>query len=314
MTRSRIEDLVADLDLDDDDDQPVRRETGMEREQSDFDPATLVAELGPRDGAAGTPATAASSDSIGGRPEWHSANPPAAVAAAWAAVEEAIGAAVDADRNERAIDAEEAQAQRVESARVRSAVASGKVVKASPGPDWAAQRRHLSSVAAGYRLLAAQKRGTYDALVLEHQPTWAARIVEGLPDEKAKALAALSEAGNRVERLLAAALAAQSLLIEEGGSVVALPTVAVRQFVEHAQALASEVEGSAPLAGEGLCHARMTPSWRDREQLAAGVRHGAIGDGSAHWLAELERREGYKLSSFTRGVPLGPKPSESATW
>lgn len=302
-------------DTGDDDGEPRRRHSGMERhEQSDFDPAAVVAGLGPRGGTAEMPAPQASFDDLGIRPSWHEAATPTPVAAAWSALADAIEEADDAERAERALVGEQASAERVEAARVRALVASGKPVKASaPGRDWSAEKRHSSAVAAGHRERCGRLRQRYDELVGQHRPDWAARIVESLPSAKASTLAALAEAGDRVERLLAAAEAAQALLIEEGGSVVSLPTLPVRRFLEAMQALATEIEASAPFGGEGLVHPRMDPPYRDREQISASIRAGVV-DSRGHWLADLERLEGYRLSSLTRGIPLGDKPSEDTAW
>lgn len=294
-----------------DDDGQTQRHGGMDREQ--HDPATVLAGLPPRGGTAATPTSAADFDSLGERPDFHEASPPAPVATAWAAVEAAVEAATEAERDERSLDGQEAQAQRVEAARVRSATASGKVVNASAGRDWAAERRHLAAVAAGHRERARRLRGEYDALVLEHQQDWCERIVESMPSAKAATLDALTDVKDRVERLLGAASAAQAMQREEGGSVVSLPTVQVRTFCEVAQALADQIEASPQLGGVDLVHPRMEPSWRDREQMAVGIRHGVI-DGSTHWLAALERSENYTRSSFTAGLPLGEKPSGESTW
>lgn len=300
--------------LGDDDDQPRQRHSGMDgREQSDFDPAKVLAEIGPRGAMADMPAQVASFDQLAERPSFHESATPAPVAAAWQAVEDAIEAAVEAERAEVALTAEQGQAQRTESARVRAAVASGRTVKlsATPGRDWDGERRHLEAVAGGHRDRARRCRVEYDAIVLQHRDGWAARIIEGLPAAREQAIKALAAAGQMVERLLADAEAAQALLLVEGGSLVALPTLPVKRFLDAMQSLAGEIESSSPLGGEGLVHAKMEPSYRDRQQIAAALLHGVV-DSSARWLAALERREGYRLSSFTAGVPL-PKPPEP-TW
>lgn len=312
---SRTDINVDWADLGDDDDQPQQRHSGMDRGQNDpdVDPAAALAALGPRGGTSEAPAQVASFDGLSERPAWHEAATPPSVAQAWSAVLEAVEAAVDAERAERSLIAEQAQAQRAETARVRAAVASGKTVKLSttPGRAWGDEQRHLEAVAAGHRERARRVRGQYDEIALQQGATWAARIIEDLPNGKAAALAALAASGDHVERLLAAASAAQAMILEPGGSVVSLPTVEVSQFVQAAQALAELVEASEPLAGVGLCHPAMSPTWAERQQQAASLLHGVV-DSRAYWLADLERREGYRLSAFTRGVPL-PKPPET-TW
>lgn len=295
-----------------DDDGQQRRQTGMEgHEPEHFEPGALAAALPPRDGAAGTPPSTAGWDDLAERPEWHAAATPPAVAGAWRAVEEAVEAAVDAERDERALGGQEAAAQRVESARVRAAVAAGKSVKASPGRDWSAERRHLGAIAAGRRDQARRLRGEYDELVLEHRDAWAARIIEDLPSAKAQALKVLAEASAAVEQLVTAASAAQAMQLERGGSVVALPSV--RQCVEAARSLADEIEASDQLAGIDLCRPPMTPSWYERQQISASIRAGVV-DSAGFWLAEVERRENYKLTAWTRGIPLGERPSEATSW
>jgi len=314
MTYSRTDDLNTDwADVGDDDGRPQQRHSGMDRDPQDpdVDPAKILAELPPRDGTVGMPASGSSFDDLGTRPEWHAAATPAPVAAAWAALEGAIDAAVDAERAERALSGEEAQAERVEAARVRSAVASGKAVKASASVrDFPAERRHLEAVAGGYRERARRARGEYHAAVEQHRDDWSGLLVASLPDSKAATLKALTGAGSMVERLLADATAAQALALVPGGSVVPLPVLPVRRFVEAVQALADEISASAPLGGADLVHPVMTPPYRERQQIGVMLLHGQI-DSSVHWLAELERREQYRFSSFTRGIPL-PKPSESA--
>lgn len=314
MTTSRTDIDTSWADTGHDDGQPQRRQTGMDgHDPESFDPAALVADLPPRDGTAATPSQA-NFDDLGIRPEWHSGRPPAPVAAAWQSVEEAVEAATEAERAERALDGEEAQAQRTEAARVRSATASGKVVKAAaPGRDFPAERRHSAAVASGHRLRARKCRGEYEILVEQHAPDWAATIVASLPSAKASALEALTEAGLQVERLLADAEAAQTMLRVEGGSVVSLPTFAVRQCAASMQALADTIEASAQLAGVDLCRPRMEPSWSERQRIGASLLHGVV-DSGTFWLAELERREQYRLSSFTRGIPLGERPSEVTQW
>lgn len=300
-------------DTGDDDDQHARH-SGMERERQDpdIDPATL-AQLPPRDSTASMPASSVPFDEIGIRAEWHSASPPAAVAAAWSALEEAIEAALEAERAEGALTLEQASAERIERARVTKLIAAGKEAKPSAaGVDWPAARRHLEAISAGRRVRAHRCRDTYDDLVEQHRPDWAARIVAQLPDSKAATLDALAKAGLMVERLFADAEAAQALLLVEGGSLVALPTLPVKRFLDAMQALAGEIESSSPLGGEGLVHPRMDPPYRDREQISASIRAGVV-DSKGHWLADLERREQYRQSSFTRGIPLGEKPSEP-TW
>ncbi len=297
----------------DDDDQPTQRRSGMDREVENYDPAALVAGLPPRDGSAGMPASGSNFDDIGERPPWHSAATPEPVAAAWAAVLAAVDAAVDADQLERALDGEEAQAQRTEAARVRSAVAAGRTVKASAGRDWAAERRHLAAISAGHRDLARQRRVEYDDLVAQHQAAWGASLIEQLPSAKEQTLKALAMAGHLAERLLDDATAAQTLALEPGGSVVPLPVLPVRRFMEAMEAVASEIQASPQLAGEGLVRPPMTPSWSARQQIAAGIMHGQL-DSGAFWLAEVERRERFQLTSFTRGIPLGDKPSEVTQW
>jgi hypothetical protein len=272
-----------------------------------FDPAALAAALPPRGGSVGAPPSASSFDDLGIRPEWHEASTPAPVAAACSAVEAAVAAAVDADRAERALDGEEAQAQRTEAARVRSATASGKAVKASAGRDFASERRHRAAIAAGCRDRARGLRGAYDALVEQHREGWAAQLVEQLPAAKASAIEALVDVADRVERLLGAATAAQALLLADGGSVVSLPSITVRQFVEGAQALAAEVEASPQLGGEGLVRPPMTPSWSERQAIGVQLLHGVL-DSRTHWLAGIEAREDYSLTAFTQGVPLGRPP------
>lgn len=319
MTYPRTHDLDtswADLGGDDPDNagEPRQRHSGMDgHEPESFDPASVLAELGPRGGTAEMPAPMASFDDLGIRPSWHEAATPEPVAEAWSAVLEAIAAALDAAHDESAHAGEQASAERTEAARVRAAVASGKSVKPSTGPDWSAGVRHLAAVSAGRRDRARRVRVEYNALVLEHRSGWNARIIESLPSSKAATLAALSTAGQMVERLLGDAQAAQALSLEEGGSLVALPVLQVRRCSEAMQALAGEIDSSVALGGEGLVHRAMSPSYRDRESMAAGIRHGAP-DGKGHWLAELERREGFRLSSFTRGIALGPKPSEAVEW
>jgi len=321
MTYSRhdIDTSWADLGGDDtgaDDSEPRQRHSGMDgTEVENYDPAAVVAALGPRGGTAETPAPQASFDDLGIRPSWHEAATPEPVAEAWSALLQAIEAALEADADQRSLSGEQASAERTAAARIRGLVASGKSVKlsATPGRQWDGERRHLEAVSAGRRDRATRCRATYDALVLEHRAGWNARIIEGLPSSKAATLAALSTAGQMVERLLGDAQAAQALSLEEGGSLVPLPVLPVRRAVEAMEALAGEIDGSVALGGEGLVHPRMEPSFRDREQMAASIRHG-VSDGSGHWLAELERREGYRLSAFTRGIALGPKPSEAAEW
>lgn len=298
-------------DLGDEGDQPRQRHSGMEREVESFDPSKVLAELGPRGAMADAPAMVAAFDSLGERPSWHEAATPEPVALAWSAVLEAIDAATEAERDERALGGQEAAAQRVEGARVRAAVAAGKSVKASPAPDWSGQRRHLASIAAGFRERARRLRTEYEAIVVKQRPTWGARIIEDLPNGKAAVLAALATAGDHVERLLADASAAQAMILEPGGSVVSLPTIEVSRFVQAAQALAELVEASDQLAGVNLCHPAMEPTWAQRQQIAAALLHGVV-DSRVHWLAALERREGYRRTSFTAGVPL-PKPPEP-TW
>ncbi len=298
------------------------RHSGMEgHEPSEYDPAQLMreitggdaVELPPRS-AGSAPPSVSSFEEAGERPDWHkAAATPEPVAASWAALEDAIEAAVDAERAERALTLQQASAERTEAARVTKLTAAGQVAKPSAGRDWAGQRRHLAATAAGHRERCGRLRATYDATVLEHQPAWAARIVERLPDAKASALAALAEAGRLVERLLADATAAQALLLAPGGSLAPLAVLPVRRFVEAAQAVAGEIEASDQLGGDALVHAAMTPSWRDREQMASGIRHGVI-DSSSHWLAALERSEGYRNSSFSRGIAVGERPSEDTTW
>jgi len=301
-------------DLGDEGDQPRQRHSGMEREVETFDPSKVLAEIGPRGAMADMPAQVASFDGLSERPSFHEAATPPVVAQAWQALLEAIDAAVDAERAARSLIAEQAQAQRTEAAAVRASVASGKSVKLSttPGRAWGDEQRHLEAVAGGHRDRARRVRAQYDEVCLQHQPTWAARIVEGLPSAKEQAIAALTEAGDRVERLLADASAAQTMQLEPGGSVVSLPTLQIRRFVEAAQTLAGEIEASPQLAGEGLCHVAMTPTWAERQQIAASLLAGVV-DSGAYWLAELERREQFKRSSFTRGIPL-PKPSEVTEW
>ncbi len=295
-----------------DDPRPMRH-SGMDgHEPENYDPAALAAELPPRDGTAVAPSQA-NFDDIGARPEWHAASTPGPVAAAWVAVTDAVQAAVDADRRERALGGEEAQAQREEAARVRSATANGKSVKASAGRDWAAERRHLAAVAAGHRERARQCRATYETSVLEHRAAWTAQLVESLPAARTSALAALAEAGDRVERLLAAASAAQALLLAPGGSVVSLPVLQVRRFCEAVQALAVEIEGSPQLGGVDLVRPPMEPTWAERQSIGVMLLHGVI-DSSTHWLAELEAREGFALTSFTQGAALGRPPSEATQW
>lgn len=313
---SRTDDIdLGWADLGDDDDRPVQRRSGMDRDPQDpdVDPAQLLAELPPRSGAGSMPASGASFDDLGTRPEWHAASPPAPVAAAWAALEGAVDAAVDAERAERALVGEEQQAERLEAARVRTAIASGKAgVKASASVrDWAAERRHLASVAAGHRERARRARDEYDAAVEQHRQAWSGLLLASLPDSKAATLDALAKAGLMVERLLADATAAQTLALEPGGSVVPLPVLPARRFHEAMRALADEISASPQLAGVDLVHPVMTPPYRERQQIGAMLLHGVV-DSSVHWLAELERREQYRFSSFTRGVPL-PKPSDP-TW
>jgi len=300
---------------DDDDDQPQQRHSGMDHGQNDadIDPAAALATLPPRGGTAEMPGAMASFDDLGERPSWHSCSPPAPVAEAWAALEAAVEAAVDAGRAEGALTLQQASAERTEAARVRSAIAAGKSVKPSTAPDWSAGRRHLAAVSAGHRDRARRVRAEYDDLVLEHRAAWSARIIALLPDSKAATLKALATAGLMVERLLADAEAAQALLLVEGGSLVALPVLPVRRFLEAMQALAQEIEASAPLGGDSLVHPRMDPPYRDREQISASIRAGVV-DSRGHWLADLERREGYRNSSLTRGIPLGDKPSEDTAW
>jgi len=301
-------------DLGDDADQPQRRQTGMEREVENYDPAALVAGLPPRDGTAGTPAAMASfDDDLGIRPEWHSAATPVPVAAAWSAVTSAIEAATEAERDERALDAEQAQAERVEAARVRKLVAAGKPAKPSAGRDFPAERRFSAAVAAGRREAARRARSDYEALVEQLRTAWSVQLVESLPSAKAQAIKALTEAGRMVEQLLASSEAAQTLLRVEHGSVVPLPVLPIRQCAASMQALAIEIDGSDQLGGVDLVRPAMTPSWADRAQIGASLLHGIV-DSSTHWLAELERREQYRLSSFTRSVPLGPKPPETTQW
>ncbi len=301
-------------DLGDDDGEPRQRHSGMDRtEPESFDPAAVLAALPPRGATADMPAAMASFDDLGERPSWHeAAATPPQVAAAWATVLAALEAAVDAAHDESALTLQQASAERIETARVTKLIAAGREAKPSTAPDWSAGRRHLAAVAAGHRDRARRARGAYDALVLEHQPTWCASIIASLPGAKAATIAALTEAGDHVERLLAAASAAQTMQLEPGGSLVALPVLQVRRFVEAAQELADEVEASEPLGGVGLCHPAMTPSWAERQQIGASLLHGVV-DSGAFWLAELERREQYRLSAFTRGIPLGEKPSEP-TW
>ena len=244
-----------------DDDQPQQRHSGMDRspQDPDVDPAAIAAELPPRDGTAGMPAQVASFDALGERPSFHEASPPEPVAASWSAVLEAVEAANVAGQLERALDGEEAQAQREEAARVRSATAAGKVVKAAaPGREWAAERRHRAAVAAGHRQRARQCRTEYDELVEQHRAGWAALLVETLPSSKAQTLEALTEAGSMAERLLAAAEAAQALLLVEGGSVVTLPTLEVNRFVQAAQTLAELIEASDQLGGAHLVRPKMS--------------------------------------------------------
>jgi len=216
-SRSDIDTDWADLG---DDDRPARH-SGMDREvdPETFDPGALVAELPPRGGTGTTPAALASFDGLLERDSWHSAETPAPVAAAWQAVEEAVEAANEAGRAERALDGEEAQAQRTEAARVRSATAAGKVAKAAaPGRDFSAERRHSAAVAAGHRERARRCRAEYDELVQAHREGWAALLVETLPSSKAQTIEALADAGERVGRLLEQATAAQAMLLVEGGS------------------------------------------------------------------------------------------------
>lgn len=315
MNYSRTDDLnigwAGDLG---DDAEPQQRRSGMEREvdPEHCDPGALVAALGPRDSTAATPSQAPF-DSLAERAAWHSASPPEVVARAWQAVEDAVAAAVDADRLERAVDGEEAQAERTEAARVRALTAAGKPAKASAGRDFSAERRHLAAVAAGHRERARRARDAYSGLVEQHRPAWAASLIEQLPSAKASALEALTEVGDRVERLLGDATAAQSLSLETGGSMVALPVLPVRRFLEALEVVAAEIEASVQLGGEALVRPQMTPSWSARQQIAAGIRHGQL-DSGAHWLAEVERREGYRLSAWTRGIAMGEKPSETAQW
>ncbi len=302
-------------DTGDDDGHAASRHSGMDRHDPEsYDPAAVLAGLAPRGATAEMPAAQASFDGILERPEWAKSSPPEVVAEAWSALEAAVEAANDAERATKALVGEQASAERVEAARVRSAVAAGRPVKASaPGRDFPAERRHLSAVAAGHRERCSRLRTTYDELVEVQRPDWAARIVESMPSAKASALKALAEAGDRVARLLGDAGAAQALLIEPGGSLVALPVLPVRRFLEAMQALAQEIEASAPLGGDSLVHPRMDPPYRDREQISASIRAGVV-DSRGHWLADLERREGYRLSSLTRGIPLGDKPSEDTAW
>ncbi len=302
-------------DLGDEEGQPQRR-SGMDRPPSDdvdLDPAAVMAELPPRGGSAGTPASAASFDDIGERPSWHEAATPEPVAASWQAVEAAIAAADEAERDERSLDSEEAQAQRTEAARVRSAIAAGKTVKASAARDFASERRHRASVAGGHRERARSLRGAYDALVEEHRAAWCASIIADLPSAKASTLEALALAGERVEELLGAASAAQTLQLTEGGSVVSLPSITVRKFAATAQALAREIEESPQLGGVDLVRPPMEPSWPERQAIGVMLLHGVL-DSRTHWLAEIERREGYSLTRYTEGVPLGRPPSGDATW
>ncbi len=315
MTTSRTD--VPDIgwagDLGDDDgSEPRQRHSGMDRHgQADFDPAAVLAALAPRGATAEMPAAQASFDAILERPEWAKSSPPEVVARAWSALETAVEAANDAERAERALDGEQASAQRVEAARVRSLTAAGKVAKPSAGRDFSAEKRHLEAVSAGLREKARRVRVEYEALLEQHREGWCSRIIEQLPSSKAATLKALAMAGQAVERLLGDAEAAQALQLESGGSVASLPTFQIRRFVEATQALAAEIQTSPQLGGVDLCHPRMEPSWAERQQQAAPLLHGVV-DSGVHWLAELERREGYRLSSFTRGVPL-PKPPES-TW
>lgn len=309
-SRTDIDTSWADLDDDDgQDDQPTRRRSGMDGGgDGGFDPARVLAELGPRTSAADMPAQT-SFDDLGVRDDWHASATPPPVAAAWSAVEDAVEAAVEADRAERALDGEQAQAQRAEAARVRGAIAAGKPAKpsTSPGRDFSAERRYRAAVAAGYRERARRLRAEYDALIEQHREGWAARIVEGLPGVKAGALEQLLEASRLVEQLLGDAQAAQALLLEPGGSVVSLPTLPLTQLVERIAEVAGTIEASDQLGGVDLVHPRMQPSWRDRQQLAAGLMHGQP-DSNAYWLADLEKSEGYRFSAFTRGIPLGERP------
>ena len=303
-------------DLGADDDQPRQRRSGMDREvdPTSYDPGALVAELGPRGGTGGTPAQVTNFDDLGERPSWHSAATPAPVAAAWSAVVEAVEAAVEADRLERALGGQEAQAQREEAARVRAAVASGRTVKAAaPGRDFPAERRHSAAVAAGLRLRARKCREAYDLAVQEHREGWAALLVETLPSSKAQAIEALADAGERVGRLLEEASAAQALQLEPGGSVSSLPLLEVNRFVQAAQTLAGTIEASDQLGGEAMVRPPMSPPYRDREAVGVALLHGVV-DSGTFWLAEIERREQFRLTSWTRGVPLGERPSEVTAW
>jgi len=209
---------------------------------------------------------------------------------------------------------QEAQAQREETARVRSATAAGRTVKPSASVrDWAGERRHLAAVAGGHRERARRVRGAYDAMVLEHRATWSALLVETLPSSKAQTIEALADAGERVGRLLEQATAAQAMLLEPGGSVTTLPTLEVNRFVQAAQTLAELIEASDQLGGAHLVRPKMSPAYRDREAVGVALLHGVV-DGSTFWLAEIERREQFALTSWTRGIPLGTRPTETTTW
>ena len=168
--------------------------------------------------------------------------------------------------------------------------------------DWAAEIRRAEAIAEGSRDRATGLRAMYTGMVERHIPSWSAGLAALLPSQQGKTREALLNAQGLLERVLASVDAATNLAVAEGGSAVALPYGEVRAALDGLQA-AVDLVGREQCAGVNLSHPPMTPSWRDREQLAASVRAGVI-DSSGVWLADLERREGYKLSEFTHGLGL----------